>query len=153
MTGSKDRLLMTRLSIPLLVLGLMTLAMTSNSVWAGDPTGMWLSQDGDVKMKVARCGDAICSTIAWLKHPNDEKGKPKVDLNNADASKRSRPIMGSAIILPMKADGADKWSGQVYNAEDGKTYSGSFALSGANKADLKGCVAIICKTKTWTRTN
>ena len=114
---------------------------------------MWLSQDGDVKMKVARCGDAICSTIAWLKNPNDEKGKPKVDLNNADASKRSRPIMGSAIILPMKADGADKWSGQVYNAEDGKTYSGSFTLSGANKADLKGCVAIICKTKTWTRTN
>ncbi len=153
MTGPKDRLLMTQLSMPLLVLGLMTLAMTSSSVWAGDPTGMWLSQDGDVKMKVARCGDAICSTIAWLKHPNDDKGKPKVDLNNADASKRSRPIMGSAIILPMKADGADKWSGQVHNAEDGKTYSGSFALSGANKADLKGCVAIICKTKTWTRTN
>jgi uncharacterized protein (DUF2147 family) len=152
-TGPKDRLLMTRLSMPLLVLGLMTLAMTSSPAWAGDPTGMWLSQDGDVKMKVARCGDAICSTIAWLKNPNDEKAKPKVDLNNADASKRSRPIMGSAIILPMKADGADKWSGQVYNAEDGKTYGGSFSLSGANKADLKGCVAIICKTKTWTRTN
>ena len=153
MTGPKDRLLMTQLSMPLLVLGLMTLAMTSSPAWAGDPTGMWLSQDGDVKMKVARCGDAICSTIAWLKNPNDEKAKPKVDLNNADASKRSRPIMGSAIILPMKADGADKWSGQVYNAEDGKTYGGSFSLSGANKADLKGCVAIICKTKTWTRTN
>ena len=153
MTAPKHRLLKTRSSIPLLVLGLMTVAMTPGSAWAGDPTGMWLSQDGDVKMKVARCGDAICSTIAWLKNPNDEKAKPKVDLNNADASKRSRPIMGSAIILPMKADGADKWSGQVYNAEDGKTYSGSFALSGANKADLKGCVAIICKTKTWTRTN
>ena len=149
----RDRLLMTSLSMPLVALGLMTTAMTSSPALAGDPTGMWLSQDGDVKMKVARCDDAICSTIAWLKNPNDDKGKPKVDLNNADANKRSRPIMGSAIILPMKADGADKWSGQVYNAEDGKTYSGSFALSGANKADLKGCVAIICKTKTWARTN
>ena len=53
----------------------------------------------------------------------------------------------------MKPDGADKWSGQVYNAEDGKTYSGSFTLAGANKADLKGCVAIICKSKGWTRSN
>jgi uncharacterized protein (DUF2147 family) len=145
--------LLTRLSMPLVALALMTTAFTSSPALAGDPTGLWLSQDGDVKMKVARCGDAICSTIAWLKNANDDKGKPKVDLNNADASKRGRPIMGSAIILPMKADGAEKWSGQVYNAEDGKTYSGSFALSGANKADLKGCVAIICKTKTWTRTN
>jgi uncharacterized protein (DUF2147 family) len=152
-TGPKDRLLMTRLSMPLVALGLITTAMTSSPALAGDPTGMWLSQDGDVKMKVARCGDAICSTIAWLKNPNDDKGKPKVNLNNADATKRSRPIMGSAIILPMKADGADRWSGQVYNAEDGKTYSGGFALSGANKADLKGCVAIICKTKSWTRIN
>ena len=144
---------MTRFSMPLAALALATITVAASPASAGDPTGLWLSQDGDVKMKVARCGDAICSTIAWLKHPNDDKGKPKVDLNNADASKRSRPIMGSAIILPMKADGADKWSGQVYNAEDGKTYGGSFSLSGANKADLKGCVAIICKTKTWTRTN
>ena len=144
---------MTRFCLALASWSLVAVAITSIPAQAGDPTGMWLSQDGDVKMKVARCGDAICSTIAWLKNPNDEKGKPKVDINNADASKRNRPIMGSAIILPMKADGADKWSGQVYNAEDGKTYSGSFALSAANKADLKGCVAIICKTKTWTRTN
>lgn len=144
---------MTRFSMPLAALGLVTVAMTSTPAWAGDPTGMWLSQDGDVKMKVARCGNDICGTIAWLKEPNDKNGKPKVDSNNADAGKRSRPIMGSAVILPMKADGTDKWSGQVYNAEDGKTYSGNFALSGATKADLKGCVAIICKTKTWTRSN
>ena len=144
---------MTRFSMPIALLGLVTIAMTSSPALAGDPTGIWLSQDGDVKMKVAHCGDAICSTIAWLKNPNDDKGKPKVDLNNADASKRNRPVMGSPIILPMKADGADKWSGQVYNAEDGKTYSGSFTLAGATRADLKGCVAIICKTKTWTRSN
>ena len=144
---------MTRFSMPLAALGLMTIAMASSQALAGDPAGMWLSQDGDVKMKVSHCGANICGTIAWLKEPNDKNGKPKVDANNADASKRNRPVMGTAIILPMKADGADKWSGQLYNAEDGKTYSGSFALSGANKADLKGCVAIICKTKTWTRTN
>ena len=143
---------MSRFSIALVALS-SALALMSIPARAGDPTGLWLSQDGDVKMKVSQCGGAICGHIAWLKEPNDKSGKPKVDANNADTSKRSRPIMGSAVILPMKADGADKWSGQIYNAEDGKTYSGSFALAGATKADLKGCVAIICKTKTWTRTN
>jgi uncharacterized protein (DUF2147 family) len=144
---------MTRFSLLLAALAVSAAASASGPAFAADPTGIWLSQDGDVKMKVARCGEAVCSTIFWLKEPNDKNGKPKTDQNNPDTSKRSRPIIGSPIILPMKADGADKWSGQVYNAEDGKTYSGSFALSGASKADLKGCVAFICKTKTWTRSN
>jgi uncharacterized protein (DUF2147 family) len=144
---------MTRFSLLLATCCLGVISLTPIPAQAGDPTGMWLSQDGDVKIKVSNCGGDICGHIAWLKEPNDTNGKPKVDINNADASKRGRPIMGSAVILPMKADGADKWSGQVYNAEDGKTYSGSFALAGATKADLKGCVAIICKTKTWTRSN
>jgi uncharacterized protein (DUF2147 family) len=144
---------MTRFSLLLAALAVSAAASASGPAFAADPTGIWLSQDGDVKMKVARCGEAVCSTISWLKEPNDKNGNPKTDQNNPDTSKRSRPIIGSPIILPMKADGADKWSGQVYNAEDGKTYSGSFALSGASKADLKGCVAFICKTKTWTRSN
>lgn len=144
---------MKRILLPLVALAVSVAALVSSPAHAADPTGLWLSQDGDVKMKVSHCGNAICGNIAWLKHPNDDSGKPKMDKNNADASKRNRPVMGSAIILPMKADGADKWSGQVYNAEDGKTYSGSFTLSGPSKADLKGCVAIICKSKSWTRTN
>lgn len=143
---------MKRLCPPLAALAVMTTVLISSPALAGDPTGTWLSQDGDVKMKVARCGGNVCSTISWLKQPNDEGGKPKLDHNNPDASRRSRPIIGSPIMLAMKPDGADKWSGQVYNAEDGKTYSGSFSLAG-NRADLKGCVAIICRTKTWTRSN
>jgi len=140
---------MHRLSFGMLI----GFVVVSTPAIAGDPTGIWLSADGDVKMKVSRCGENICGTIAWLKNPNDANGKPKTDQNNADPGKRGRPIVGSAVILPMKSDGADKWSGQVYNAEDGKTYNGSFALAGSAKAELKGCVAIICKTKVWTRSN
>lgn len=144
---------MTRAFLPLAALTVSTIVLASSPARAGDPAGTWLSQDGDVKMKVSHCGSAICGNIAWLKQPNDDNGKPKVDKHNADASKRGRPVMGSGIILGMKPDGTDKWSGQVYNAEDGRTYNGSFTLAGGNKADLKGCVAIICKSKTWTRSN
>jgi len=114
---------------------------------------MWLTEDGEAKIKVASCGSAMCGTIAWLKEPNDKAtNKPKTDKNNADASLRNRPVIGSPVLLSMKADGNDKWSGQLYNAEDGKTYSGNIALAG-NTLKVQGCVAIICKTKNWTRTN
>lgn len=144
---------MTRLSLSLAALTFAFLAVAPNGARAADPSGMWVSQDGDVKMRVSHCGGNLCGIIAWLKHPNDDSGKPKVDKNNADASKRNRPVVGVPVVLGMKPDGSDKWSGQVYNAEDGKTYSGSFALTGASKAELKGCVAIICKTRVWTRSN
>src|SRR5713226_7785521 len=108
-------------------------ACISGGAFAGDPTGLWLTEDGDAKVRIASCGTAICGTIAWLKEPNDKQtGKPKLDKNNADAAQRGRPIIGVAVVLSMKSDGNDKWSGQIYNAEDGKTYSGSLTLATAN---------------------
>jgi uncharacterized protein (DUF2147 family) len=55
----------------------------------------------------------------------------------------------------MKPETADKWAGQVYNAEDGKTYSGSITLVDAKTLTLQGCAlgGLICKSRTWTRTN
>jgi uncharacterized protein (DUF2147 family) len=145
--------LMKRISLSLAALTIAALTAAPGAALAADPTGMWLSQDGDVKMKVSHCGGNICGVIAWLKQPNDESGRPKTDKNNADAGKRNRPVIGVPIVLGMQPDGADKWSGQVYNAEDGKTYSGGFALSGPTQAVLKGCIMIICKSKTWTRSH
>jgi uncharacterized protein (DUF2147 family) len=69
---------------------------------------------------------------------------------------RSRPVIGVLIVLGMKPSGtANKWSGQVYNAEDGKTYSGSITLVDAKTLTLKGCAlgGLICKNQTWTRSN
>jgi hypothetical protein len=64
-----------------------------------------------------------------------------------------RPFMITAS-KPMKPNGADKWSGEVYNAEDGKTYSGNITGQGANALRLEGCVmGFLCKGQTWTRGN
>jgi len=124
---------------------------------AGDPTGMWLTQGGKSRVRIANCGGALCGTIAWLNEPDDpETGRPKTDKRNADASRRNRPLIGVAIMLAMKPAGTpDKWAGQVYNAEDGKTYSGSMTLQNANALKLEGCAlgGLICKGQTWTRVN
>jgi uncharacterized protein (DUF2147 family) len=137
------------------VAALLALA-SSGSALAADPNGTWLTQTGTSRIRVADCGGALCGTIVWLKEPNDpDTGKPKTDKNNSDASKRSRPLLGTQIVLGMKPAGADKWTGQVYNAEDGKTYSGNLTYSGGGSLQLQGCAlgGLVCKSQTWTRVN
>jgi uncharacterized protein (DUF2147 family) len=122
---------------------------------AADALGTWYTGDKESQVRIVNCGGALCGNLVWLKEPNDPAtGRPKTDKNNADASKQSRPLLGVPIVLGMKPSGSGQWSGEVYNASDGKTYSGSFMLTGPNTADLKGCVlGFLCKSQTWTRVN
>ena len=121
---------------------------------AAEPTGTWLTEGGKSRVRIVRCVSALCGTIVWLKEPNDpDTGKPKTDFRNQDTSKRSRAMIGVPIVLGMQPGGSsDKWTGEVYNPEDGKTYSGSVTMTGANELSLAGCVlAVLCKSQTWTR--
>jgi uncharacterized protein (DUF2147 family) len=131
------------------------LAIPFASASAAGPNGNWFTQGSTATVRIASCGSAICGTIIKLKEPNDPAtGKPKLDKHNTDASKRSRPVVGIRIVLGMKPSGTpNKWTGQVYNAEDGKTYSGSLTLQNANTIKLEGCVlgGLICKAQTWKR--
>ena len=123
---------------------------------AGDPRGNWMTESGKAKVAIVNCGGALCGNIVALTEPNDPAtGKPKTDSNNPDAAKRTRPMLGVQIVIDMKPDSADKWKGQVYNAEDGKTYSGSITLVNASTLTLQGCAlgGLICKNQTWTRSN
>ena len=123
---------------------------------AADPFGTWLTEDQDGKIRIVNCGGALCGTLVWIKEPMDpDTNQPKLDKNNKDASKRSRPLLNVPIVLGMKPNGTpDQWEGQVYNSKDGNTYSGSFTMTGANSAVLKGCImgGLLCKGQTWTRT-
>jgi uncharacterized protein (DUF2147 family) len=136
-------------------LAALTLAMMTPAL-AADPNGTWLTETGNSRIRIADCGGALCGTIVWMKEPIDpETQKPRLDKFNADTAKRSRPLMGVTIVIGMKPAGADKWSGQVYNAEDGKTYSGSITMGSTGALKLEGCAlgGLICKAQTWTRVN
>ena len=125
----------------------------SRTAAAADAFGTWLTGDKEGQVRIVNCGGALCGNLVWLKAPNDPAtGRPKTDKHNADASKQSRPLLGVPVVLAMKPSGPGQWSGEVYNAEDGKTYSGSLTLTGPDTAALKGCVlSILCKSQTWTR--
>jgi len=124
---------------------------------AADPFGTWLTADKKGKVHIVNCGGALCGNLVWVQEPIDpETNKPKTDKNNVSASKKTRPLVGIPIVLNMKPGSTpDTWDGQVYNAEDGNTYSGSFTMTGATTAQLKGCVmgGLICKSQAWTKTN
>jgi uncharacterized protein (DUF2147 family) len=133
------------------------LGASINIGFAADATGTWLTEDGKAKVRVAACGPALCGTIISLKESNDpDTGRPQTDKHNADASLRTRPMIGVQVVIGMKPSGtANKWTGQVYNAEDGKTYSGSLTLQDANTIKLEGCIlgGLVCKSATWTRSS
>src|SRR5258708_293088 len=138
-------------------LALVTFGMSFSMSLAADISGSWLTEGGTATVRLTSCGDAVCGTIIALKQPNDpETGKPQTDRNNTNASLRNRPVVGMQIVLGMKPSGApNKWSGRVYNAEDGETYTGNLTLQTPNTLRLEGCIlgGLICQGQTWTRVN
>jgi uncharacterized protein (DUF2147 family) len=111
---------------------------------AGDPSGVWLTQSGETKVRIAPCGAEYCGSIVWV---NNDSG----DVNNPDPALRSRPLVGLRMIYGMKPAG-EGFSGKLYNPMDGKTYSGKLKTVGGDKLDLAGCVmGVFCKHQVWTR--
>jgi uncharacterized protein (DUF2147 family) len=117
-----------------------------------DPSGIWLTQAGDAKVRVSKCGGGICGVIVWLKDPiNPSTGKPQVDDKNPNPSLARRPIIGLPLFSGMPPSGPNKWSGHIYNADDGGTYASSISLSGADTLKVEGCVGALCGGESWTR--
>ncbi len=122
-------------------------AVTTSSAFAADPTGDWRVADGVAHIRVAECNGNMWGAVVW------EKEAGGLDEHNPDASKRSRPTLGIPILINMKKkSGADQWEGEVYNANDGKTYSSTIKPVGSDKLEIKGCVlGFLCGGETWTR--
>ena len=145
-----------RLTTAIIASAIAVALVGAGTAHAADPIGTWLTGDKKGRVRIVNCGGAICGTLVWLAEPIDpETHHPKTDKHNSNASLQGRPLLGIPIVLNMKPNGGNKWEGQVYNAEDGGTYTGSFTMDGPNTAELKGCVmgGLICKGQTWTRTN
>ncbi len=129
------------------------LSMLSGAAMAANPEGIWLSGDGGTKVHISNCGGKLCGKVVWLQEPIDKKtGKPKTDELNPDPAKQSRPMIGLQVVHGLSPNGPNKWSGQIYNADDGKTYSANMEVKDESTAHVEGCVlGILCKGQTWKR--
>ena len=99
------------------------LAASSAAAQTHDPSGIWLTQAGDAKVRVSKCGAQICGVVVWLREPiNPANGLPMVDDKNPNPALAKRPMIGLPLFTDMRISGPNKWSGHIYNADDGGTY-------------------------------
>lgn len=118
---------------------------------AAELTGTWLTQKQDARIRITRCGGALCGTIVWIKDKIDPKtGRPPVDEENPNPRLRRRPILGMRIFA-MRPHDNGAWIGPIYNSDDGQTYAGKLTLHGTGSLEVQGCAGVMCGSETWHR--
>lgn len=126
-----------------------------------DILGVWNNEEKDAKIEIFKCSGKYCGKIVSAKEPNypansreGVPGTPRLDHNNPDRAKRSKPILGLQIVNDFIFSGRNVWKGgSVYDPKNGKTYRGKITLVSPNTLDLRGFVGITLfgRTTTWTR--
>lgn len=138
------------ITIPVLIACL--LPQVARAQTGGSPIGVWLTQAGDARVRVSKCGAHICGVVVWLREPvNPANGKPMVDDKNPNPALATRPMIGLPLFTDMRSAGPNKWTGHIYNAEDGGTYVSNISVSGPDTLRVEGCVGIMCGGENWTR--
>ena len=133
---------------------LAALLSVANAQTPADPTGIWLTQAGDAKVRVSRCRSEICGVVVWLRSPIDSAtGRPAVDDKNHNPALARRPMIGLPLFQGMSQSGPNKWSGTIYNADDGNTYASNISLAGPGALRVEGCVGGLCGGEVWTRSH
>ena len=125
------------------------LGATLGSVHAADPsvTGDWLVKDGYAHIRIDNCGGKMWGIVAWERKPGG------IDSENPDPAKKNRPTLGMPILLGLAPSGPGKWSGEIYNSQNGKMYSANISLADEDTLNLEGCLFtnFACLTQQWKR--
>jgi uncharacterized protein (DUF2147 family) len=96
--------------------------------------GVWLRDGHDEKLEFYDCDGKLCAREDAL--TSAEGGPPEIVLRSAAKS------------------GNNQWKGELFNPEDGKTYTGKIHYIPPNQLTLTGClIAFLCQSETWTRLN
>ena len=132
---------------------LLAALLGATAAHAQSADGTWLTQAGDARVKISKCSGGICGHVVWLREPYDTAtGQPATDSKNPNRELARRPMIGLPLFSGMHPSGPNKWSGQIYNADDGSTYASSVTVTGADSLRVEGCVGALCGGESWTRT-
>ena len=143
----------TAAAVALFAIGMTLSAGHSTAAQEGaSPAGVWLTEKGDARVQISHCGGAICGKVVWLREPIDAAtGKPQVDDKNPNPALARRPMIGLPLFTAMQPSAPNKWSGQIYNADDGSVYASHISLQGPDSLRVEGCLGALCGGETWSR--
>jgi uncharacterized protein (DUF2147 family) len=110
-----------------------------------DPSGVWTVANGNARIRVGPCGDLYWGVLDWVRNP-------RLDDKNPDPAKRTRPLIGMPILLAMKPVKQNEWKGEIYDAQQGKTYDARMSVAGPDELKITGCVlGVFCGGQIWQR--
>jgi uncharacterized protein (DUF2147 family) len=137
----------------MLLAGLLLLAVQQPAVADESVFGRWATPGVNAIVQLAPCGDTakLCGTIRWLWDGVDDKGRPRLDTQNTDASLRSRPLLGLTILADLKIANGGVWEGRIYNPEDGQTYRATLSRRSPDMLIVEGCVLFVCQKQVWRK--
>ena len=94
--------------------------------------GIWHREDGNARVRVAPCGDALCAINVWIREPGDEK-------------------VGDRLVLNVKPAGPGVYEGTAFDPQRNLSFASRITYS-ESRMTTSGCVLkILCKSVGWSR--
>ena len=122
--------------------------------------GFWLTEQGRATIEIFNDCEVYYGRISGQRDPQylpgeveGMDGKERVDLKNPDPELRDRPIQDMVFMSGFVYSRGKFRTGDIYDAETGKTYSGQFWLDDDGTLKLRGYLGIplLGRNTTWTR--
>ena len=128
-----------------------TLVSSAQNLPADKITGIWLSEDSDVKLKfeIYKSAGKYFGKLLWAStmFEADEK-TPKKDPKNPDKNLRNRSRQNIVNITNLTYDEGGYIGGKLYNPDDGRTYSLKATLKSATQLEFRGYMGVSLFGKT-----
>lgn len=117
------------------------------------------------EITIAACPEGFCGTLSKIIVPSEGLTAEELaaaqamdpatftDMRNKDPELRNRPMLGLQILTLLPSTKPNIYDGEIYNPQDGNTYSGYVEMTGPDVARLNGCVLfnVVCKGEDWVR--
>jgi uncharacterized protein (DUF2147 family) len=147
------------------IVGAALLGVSAASAQAQAPIeGTWRTVL-ESEVTIAPCPEGYCGVLSKIVVPEagisaaeasaaaEMSPEEFTDMRNKDPQLRNRPMLGLQILTLRPGDKPAVFDGEIYNPEDGNTYSGYVQVTGPDALRLNGCVLfnVICRGEDWVR--